>query len=69
MMPNPNSPCKDCENRVVGCHGKCEKYKAFVVERVKLCQQNYEQREKERQAETVLITGAIKKSGRKPPER
>lgn len=20
------SPCKDCEDRAVGCHGSCEKY-------------------------------------------
>lgn len=23
------TPCKDCENRQFGCHGKCEKYAAF----------------------------------------
>lgn len=23
-------PCKDCPDRVVGCHSKCEKYKKFV---------------------------------------
>lgn len=21
-----NLPCKDCNNRTVGCHGSCEKY-------------------------------------------
>lgn len=21
-----NAPCKDCEKRYVGCHGRCEKY-------------------------------------------
>ena len=21
------TPCKDCEDREIGCHGKCEKYK------------------------------------------
>ena len=27
---NPlNHPCKDCKDRHVGCHGKCERYKAF----------------------------------------
>lgn len=24
-----STPCKDCNDRDVGCHGKCEKYKAF----------------------------------------
>lgn len=23
------SPCKDCGDREIGCHSKCEKYKAF----------------------------------------
>ena len=26
-------PCKDCGEREPGCHAKCEKYKAFRVER------------------------------------
>lgn len=26
------TPCKDCKDREVGCHGKCEKYKVFVEE-------------------------------------
>lgn len=25
----PTNPCKDCEEREVGCHGKCEKYQAY----------------------------------------
>lgn len=24
-----NAPCKDCPDRVVGCHSTCEKYIAF----------------------------------------
>ena len=23
------SPCRDCPERTVGCHGKCEAYKAY----------------------------------------
>lgn len=26
---NTSSPCKDCEDRNVGCHSKCEKYIEF----------------------------------------
>lgn len=26
--PHKN-PCKDCKDRKVGCHSKCEKYKSF----------------------------------------
>ncbi len=28
-----NAPCKDCPDRVLGCHSTCEKYKAFQTER------------------------------------
>ena len=28
----PNVPCKDCEKRAPGCHGKCAEYKAFRTE-------------------------------------
>ena len=24
-----STPCKECQDRKVGCHGSCEKYKAF----------------------------------------
>lgn len=27
--PHSNGPCKDCQDRHVGCHGKCEKYQEF----------------------------------------
>lgn len=26
------SPCKDCEDRQVGCHAKCEKYRLYKQE-------------------------------------
>ena len=26
---NENAPCKDCADRHPGCHGSCEKYKAW----------------------------------------
>lgn len=29
---HPNPPCKDCEERHIACHTKCEKYKAFAEE-------------------------------------
>lgn len=28
----PQSPCKDCEGRKVGCHADCEKYQGYCVE-------------------------------------
>lgn len=27
-----DSPCKNCGDRFIGCHGKCEKYKAWRAE-------------------------------------
>lgn len=27
------TPCFECEERYLGCHGKCEKYQAFTKER------------------------------------
>ncbi len=29
----PKAPCKDCQERELGCHDRCEKYQAFRVER------------------------------------
>lgn len=29
-----NAPCKDCMERYVGCHSKCEKYIAYKEERI-----------------------------------
>lgn len=30
------APCKDCKDREIGCHSKCERYKEFVEENEKL---------------------------------
>ena len=30
-------PCKDCPEREVGCHGRCEKYKEYKENREKEC--------------------------------
>ena len=29
------APCKNCADRVVGCHDKCQRYKEFVDEKRK----------------------------------
>lgn len=29
MYAPKQSPCKDCPDRVLGCHDRCEKYQAF----------------------------------------
>lgn len=28
-MIKPNSPCKSCEKRTIGCHSSCEDYKKY----------------------------------------
>ena len=27
------APCKDCADRMMGCHGRCEKYQSFRAAR------------------------------------
>lgn len=33
MKKNSIAPCKDCTDRVQGCHAKCERYGAWKAER------------------------------------
>ena len=35
MKPLPGNPCKDCPNRSMDCHAKCEAYLAAREERLK----------------------------------
>ena len=72
-MPVASSPCFECPDRVLGCHGTCEKYKAFKDERIEL---SYEIRKKaraEKSSDAVIITGIQKRrnkaNNRKPPVR
>lgn len=38
-----DAPCKDCPDRVVGCHGTCEKYIAFRKYRDELNERRIEE--------------------------
>lgn len=31
-MAIPEAPCKDCKNRILGCHSKCKEYLKFKVD-------------------------------------
>ena len=31
-MKEPSAPCKDCKNRKLHCHDKCQKYVDFKIE-------------------------------------
>lgn len=33
MVSDMNTPCKDCPDRVLGCHSVCKEYKLFQEER------------------------------------
>lgn len=51
-----NSPCKNCSDRVVGCHDTCDKYKQFKQE----VTQYREAKEKQRIGETLDINRSIR---------
>ena len=44
MKPMP--PCKDCEDRELGCHSTCEKYIEFTKEKAKERKAKYDWYEK-----------------------
>lgn len=69
LMPKADPPCLDCVDRTVGCHGTCEKYSDFKRKRLDLMKQIRNNQKKDKLAEHVLVVGAIKQSGKKPPER
>lgn len=72
-MPVASSPCLDCPDRVIGCHGDCEKYKAFKEERLELNREIRKKTGRARAADTVIINGIQKRRNRygrgKLPER
>ena len=53
-------PCFSCNERYAGCHGKCEKYAAFVAK-------NEERKEKAKNK--VDIAGALTENTRKQARR
>lgn len=44
------SPCKDCADRYLGCHSKCESYQEFY----KKNQEEYKKRERESDLNSIL---------------
>ena len=51
-----NAPCKGCEDRRLGCHGKCEKYKAWRAGMDKAA----EKRRLEHEADEASILAVIR---------
>ena len=40
MSKKNTPPCKDCKDREIGCHSRCEKYGKFRAENEKRYEQN-----------------------------
>ena len=36
VLQSRRSPCRDCAERMPGCHERCEKYSAYRADREKL---------------------------------
>lgn len=63
-MANKLSPCKGCEDRVVGCHSVCERYITWKAERdelkkelTKIAMQEQEQNDIEKSRKKRIATG------------
>ena len=48
------SPCKECTERKVGCHGECAKYEEFVAQKNAFNDKIYEEKRKEREFREAL---------------
>lgn len=41
------NPCKNCQKREIGCHGKCPEYKEYQSEREKLLEWAHDYEDKD----------------------
>ena len=46
IIPRLVPPCKDCTERQIGCHGRCDRYKAY-----------WEQQERKRNERQIYLRG------------
>lgn len=63
-MKKAVSPCYKCEDRVIGCHGSCERYKLYAgvmadnrTERFETNEKNYALMSKRREKERAKFKG------------
>ena len=42
-----NTPCKDCSDRQIGCHGICERYKSWNADHIEQNRKIRTEREKD----------------------
>lgn len=55
MINYGKTPCKDCQDRVSGCHAKCERYQDWVAQKEERKSQIIKQRETENALDEFLI--------------
>ena len=63
-----SAPCKDCGDRVIGCHSTCDKYKQFLDERKEYVQKVKACRRKDREyieARQASIYKSLRNAGKK----
>lgn len=60
----PIAPCKDCTDRHVGCHGKCENYVKWRAEKDKIHVEYIEKYKGERAIEDYTVKLMIKQKKR-----
>ena len=63
-----SAPCKDCGDRVIGCHSACDKYKKFANERKEYVRKVNACRRKDREyieARQASIYKSLRNAGKK----
>ena len=63
-----SAPCKDCGDRVIGCHSTCDKYKQFASDRKEYVRKVKACRRKDREyieARQASIYKSLRNAGKK----
>ena len=63
-----SAPCKDCGDRVIGCHSTCDKYRQFANERKEYVRKVKACRRKDREyieARQASIYKSLRNAGKK----
>lgn len=53
----PQAPCKDCENRHMGCHSSCQLYLDYKKRNDKHREEDYQRREEGQKVRSVIVEG------------
>lgn len=57
-------PCRDCTDRVQGCHGRCEKYSTWQTSHAR----EIENRSRYHEADATTVQG-VRRMGRRNPAK